>query len=64
MEHFEKVALRTAENPPRLWKQFVNGTITIQHTENKETFLYHIKNIGQVSNSQKRIQGKIDPCHS
>ena len=38
-------ALRTAENPPRLWKRFVDDTFVIQHIVHNEDFLQHINNI-------------------
>ena len=47
MQHFEEVALRTAENPPRLWKRLVDVTFVIQCTENKEDFLHHTNSINQ-----------------
>ena len=45
MEHLRKITLRIVENPPTLWKRFVDDTFVIQHTEHKENFLNQIKNM-------------------
>ena len=44
MEYFIERALKTAQNPARLWKRFVYDIFVIQHIEHKK-FLQHINNI-------------------
>ena len=39
MEHFEEKAIRTAENPPRIWKDCAKDTPVIKHSE--ELCLYN-----------------------
>ena len=45
MEHFEEVALQTAQTPPRLWRKFVAYTFVVQWLEHRENFLKHINSI-------------------
>ena len=45
MEDFEDTVLRTAQNPPGIWKRFVDDTSVVLYTEHKESFLQHINNI-------------------
>ena len=45
MEHFEETTLRTTENPPILWKRFVDNTFVVQYTEHKANLLQHITDI-------------------
>ena len=47
MEAFEARALEIAENPPRLWKRFVDDTFVVQQIEQKENFIQHINFIDQ-----------------
>ena len=47
IKHFEEVALRTAENPPRLWGRLVYETLIVQWLECKGNILKHINNIDQ-----------------
>ena len=47
IEHFEVFTLRTAENAPMLWKQYVGNTFVIQCIEPKENCLQHINIIDQ-----------------
>ena len=41
MEHFEREALRSASQPPRLWYRFVDDTLVIQQQALKDLFLDH-----------------------
>ena len=45
MEECENKSIRTAENPPRLWTRYVNGTFLIQDREHNDKFLQHINSI-------------------
>ena len=45
MEFLEKKALKTANNPPKFWKRFLDDTFMVQHTEHKENFLQHRNSI-------------------
>ena len=45
IEHFEREALRSASNPPRLWYRFVDDTWVIQQQAHKELFLDHINSV-------------------
>ena len=48
MEEFENKAIRTAENPSRLWKRYVDDTFVLQDIQHKEKFLHHIICIDKV----------------
>ena len=43
MEEFEVRAIQTANNPPKMWKRFVDDTCVILKAANKEEFFHHIK---------------------
>ena len=45
MEHFEREALMSPSNSPRLWYRFVNDTWVIQQQAHKQLFLDHINSI-------------------
>ena len=42
MEEFEVRAIQTANNPPKMWKRFVDDTCVILKSANKEEFFHHI----------------------
>ena len=45
MEHFEKVALSIALNPPDIWYCYVDDTFTKMHTANIDSFTRHVNSI-------------------
>ena len=45
MEYFEHGALKSAVNPPRLWKRNVDDTFVILQQSQKEEFLQHINSV-------------------
>ena len=47
MEEFEVRAIQTANNPPKMWKRFVDDTCVILKSANKEEFFHHINHIDQ-----------------
>ena len=64
MEYFVDKALRTAQNPPRLWKRFVDNTYAVQYTKHKENIIQHINNIDSAIKLQQKTQGQMVLCHS
>ena len=63
MEHFKEVALRTVENPHRLWKIYVDDTYVIQYTEHKENFLLCINTINQAIKYTVEDTSQMVPCY-
>ena len=47
MEEFEVRAIQTANNPPKMWKRFVDDTCVILKSANKEEFFHHINHVDQ-----------------
>ena len=47
MESFEVEALRSAPQPPVIWKRYVDDTFTILQSSQKEGFLKYINSIDQ-----------------
>ena len=45
MEDLETSALHTSQQPPSLWKRYVDDTLTIIKKDNKDAFLDHINSI-------------------
>ena len=47
MEFFKEKTLRTSQNPPWLWKRFVDNTFVKKCTEHKKNFLQYINSINR-----------------
>ena len=45
MEYLVDRALRTAQNPPSLWKRYTDDTFVIHYKEQREQFLQHFNSI-------------------
>ena len=45
MEDFEVKAINTAQNPPKMWKRYVDDTCVILDSARKEEFFHHINSI-------------------
>ena len=45
IEVFKDRALRISQNPPRLWKRYVDDAFVIQQTKHKQNILQHIYSI-------------------
>ena len=45
MEEFKNKALRTAENPPRLWHRYLYDNFGIQGIDHMEKFLHYINSM-------------------
>ena len=45
MEDFEVKAINTAQNPPKMWKRYVDNTCVILDSARKEEFLQHINSV-------------------
>ena len=46
MEDFEVKAINTAQNPPKMWKRYVDDTCVILDSARKEEFFQHINSVG------------------
>ena len=44
MEGFEEQAINTSSYEPRIWKRYVDDTVTILDRENVDDFLQHVNN--------------------
>ena len=62
METFEVEAIRSAPNPPKFWKRYVDDTFTILESSKKEEFLTHLNSIDhqiQFTTEESREDGAM-----
>ena len=56
MESFEVEAIRSAPNPPKFWKRYVDDTFTILESSKKEEFLTHLNSIDSNTIHSRRVR--------
>ena len=62
MENFEIRALSTSQNPPLMWKRFVDDTCVVMKKAHKEEFLTHLNSVDkniQFTSEEPRPDGSI-----